>query len=235
MCSTMHDRPIIFLGSNVNLKLYIETAKKAGMTVAGIIDNDYAGNTEKLFGLPVLAGEQDFEDTDVLEFYKSKYMFFIATNWSPEAIHARDRVKRRHLIDVVNRYSLTCVNIVDPSAQVSEYANLGQGLYIGALSYIEPDTTIDDHAQIHYGVGISHGSRVGINTVIQRQAGIAADIGDECYIGMWSKLFKINMLKVGNGAIINPGLYVGRDVAPGEHVKLSRENKRVFQFPAIST
>jgi acetyltransferase-like isoleucine patch superfamily enzyme len=229
------DKSIVFLGSNSNLLLYYETAKKAGLTVAGIVDNDYASNTNSLYGIPVLASERQFEDQDFLEEYKSKYLFFIATNWSPDPSHKRDCGKRRHLIDVVKRYSLPCVNIIDPSAQISNYAILGHGVYIGALSYVEPDVTIGDYVQIHYGVGVSHGSKIGTNTIVQGQAGITADVGADCYIGMWSKLFKLDLLKVGNGATINPGLYVSRDVDPGEHVRLSRENKRVFQYPALST
>lgn len=225
----MHDTPVVFLGTNSNLLLYCETAKKAGITIAGIIDNDYAGNTDQLHGLPVLGSEQDLE---FLQSCKSKYLFFIATNWSPDPEHVRDCQKRQHLIDVVATHQLQCVNIVDPSAQVSEHAHLGQGIYIGALSYVEPDVAIEDHAQIHYGVGLSHGSRVGTNTVIQRQAGIAASIGANCYVGMWSKLFKSDLLQVGDHAIINPGLYVARDVASQEHVKLTKESRRVASYPA---
>ena len=225
----MHERPVIFLGTNSNLLLYCEVAEKAGLTIAGIVDNDYAGNTEQLHGLPVLGSEQD---ADFLQTCKDQYWFFIATNWSPGPEHVRDCQKRQHLIDVVTQHQLTCVNIVDPSAQVSRYAKLGQGIYIGALSYIEPNVTIEDHAQIHYGAGLSHGSRVGTNTVIQRQAGIAADIGDNCYIGMWCKLFKSPLLKVGDNAIINPGLYVARDIEPQEYVRLTKESRRVASYPA---
>ena len=225
----MHERSVVFLGTNSNLLLYRETAEKAGWIIAGIIDNDYAGNTEQLHGLPVLGSEQDAE---FLQTCKSKYLFFIATNWSPDPEHVRDCQKRQHLIDVVIQHQLPCVNIVDPSAQVSQHAKLGQGIYIGALSYIEPNVTIEDHAQIHYGVGLSHGSRIGANTVIQRQAGIAADIGANCYVGMWCKLFKSDLLKVGDNAIINPGLYVARDVAPQECVRLTKESRRVASYPA---
>lgn len=230
----MRNKPIIFLGSNDNLHLYYEIATRSGFSVAGIIDKDYFGNTSSLHNLPVLASEDVFDDEALLEKYQTEYCFFIATNWSTDPTHKRDKIKRLKLIDTVNKYQLQLTNIIDPSSYVSSHATLGQGIFIGPLCYIEANVSIENYVQIHYGVGISHGSRIGSNTVIQRQAGIAADIGSNCYIGMWSKLFKSNMLIVGNNAIINPGLYVARDIADGEHVILSKENKRIYQYPAIS-
>jgi len=219
----------VFLGTNSNLLLYCETAEKAGMTIAGIVDSDYAGNTSYLHGLPVLGSEL----SDFLDVNKKNYLFFIATNWSPAEEHQRDFVKRLRLIDLVRQHNLQCANIIDPNAQVSRYATLGQGIYIGAVSNIEPDVVIEDFVQIYYGVGISHGSRIGTNSVIQRHAGLAAIIGSNCYVGMWSKLYKQDMLVVKDGAIINPGLYVARDVAAGEYIKMTKDAKRISSYPGL--
>jgi NDP-sugar pyrophosphorylase family protein len=203
--------------------------------VAGIIDEDYFGNISFLHNLPVLASENDFKNSKFLNKYRNDYCFFIATNWSPDPHHKRDILKRSELIAIVEKYQLSLVNIIDSSAYVSDHAILGNGIFIGPQCYIEANVVIENYAQIHYGVGISHESKIGSNTIVQRQAGIAANIGKNCYIGMWSKLFKSDMLTVGNNAIINPGLYVARDVLENEHVKLSKDNKRIFQYPAIST
>jgi carbonic anhydrase/acetyltransferase-like protein (isoleucine patch superfamily) len=231
----MQHKPIIFLGSNSNLQLYHEIAIRAGLTVAGIIDSDYFGNVDCLYGLPILASENVFDDVNLLKKYQSEYCFFVATNWSSDPSNKRDFLKRLNLISIVEKYNLQLTNIIDPSAYVSNTTILKNGIFVGPHCYIEANVLIENYAQIHYGVGIGHHSRIGSNTVVQRQAGVVANIGNNCYIGMWTKLYKPGMLTVGDNAIINPSLYVARDVLENEHVKLSKDNKRIFQYPALST
>ena len=143
----MH-KPIVFLGTNTNLLMFTETAERAGRQVLGIIDDNYYGNTDEICGLPVLASEQQFTDSEFLDRYRSSYEFYVATNWSTDPGHRSDTEKRRRLIDLVYHYDLHCANIIDPSAEISRHASLGQGIFIGVQGYVEPNVVIKDFAQI---------------------------------------------------------------------------------------
>ena len=50
--------PLVFLGSSSNLELWVELAERAGVTIIGIIDSDYFGNTDNIAGIPII-GSQD--------------------------------------------------------------------------------------------------------------------------------------------------------------------------------
>ena len=232
MNNSKQHKPLVFLGSNSNLLLFAEAAERQGLEVVGIIDQDYFGNTEQLHGIPVIGSEEDFADPKQRAWWTEHYDFFIAVNWSPDPGHARDVKKRRYLIDLVRQHNIKIINLIDPTAYVSRHTKLGQGIYIGPTTAIEPDCEIHDFVQIYYHVGIGHGSIIGENTVLQRKVGLSAHIGKDSYLSMWVKAFHPDMLRIGDNVIINPGLYIARHVADGEVVKLTKDSIRTYQFMA---
>ena len=216
-------KPLLFLGSCANIIRYKDAAERQGSIVAGILDSDWFGNTKDFYGIPIVDTEANISN------YKDTHDFFIATNWTIDPNHVRDKEKRKMLINLVREQGIECINIIDPSSYIGTGTQIGQGVYIAFCAMIEPGTVLKDFCQVHDFVGLAHGTRVGENTIIQRQAGLHADIGDDVYIGMWSKAYHPGLLKIGNNAVINPGLYVARDVAEGETIRLTKESIRVYQ------
>jgi len=216
-------KSLIFLGTCANIIRYKDAAERQGLTVAGILDSDWYGNKQDFQGIPILDSE-----TNILK-YKDTHDFFIATNWSIDPNHVRDTAKRKMFINLVREQGISCINLIDPTSYIGTGTIIGQGVYVAFSAMIEPGTTIKDFVQIHDFVGLAHGTIVGENTIIQRQAGLHAEIGNDVYVGMWAKAYKPGMLKIGNGAIINPSLYVARDVAPGEQIRLTKESIKVYQ------
>jgi UDP-3-O-[3-hydroxymyristoyl] glucosamine N-acyltransferase len=217
-------KPLAFIGSCSGIQLYVEAAERQGLQVAGIIDSDYYGNTAEFRGLPVIGTEQE------LASYQDQYDFFIATNSSPDADQQRDVQKRLHLIDLVEAAGIQCVNLIDPETRIARDVKLGHGVFIGYKCYIEHGVEIGDFCQVFYDAGISHDVRIGRNTVIQRKCGIGnTTIGDNVYVGMWVNIFCSEHVQVGSGATINQGLWVARDVAENEHVRLTREAIRIYK------
>lgn len=224
-------KPLVFIGTNNNLKIFTETAERQGFHVAGIIDDDYFGNTEYYNDIRVIGSHSQLLDPTEVENWIQKYEFFIATNWSNIPDHVRDTQKRQQQIDLCRQVGIQCVNLIDPNAYISKNCRLGKGIYIGPFCYVEPDCEIDDFAQIWYGTGISHGTRIGENSVLQRQCGISATVGRNVYISMWTKIYGSTMLTIGDNAVINPGLYVARNVAEGEIIRLTKNSRRIWQYP----
>lgn len=230
MNNLQQHKPLVFLGTNSNLLLYIESAERLGIEVAGIVDSDYFGNTKQLHGLPILGSEHEFADPDRLSWWKERYCFFIGTNWSPDTFHVRDVNKRLNFINLIRQYNIEAINLIDPSAFVSKHIRIGQGVYIGPLTCVEPDVEIHDFAQLYYQVGLGHGSIVGENTVLQRRVALTARIGKNSYIGMWAKIFRSKIINIGDNVIVSPGLFVSRDLADNEVVKLTKDSIRIYQF-----
>lgn len=213
------------------MQLWIDAAHRQGLTVAGIVDNDYWGNTEIYSGQLVIGSEKDFEDPEKLTKWTEDYDFFIGTNWSPDPAHDRDRSKRKYLIDLVERVGIKCINLIDPNAYIGSNVKLGDGIFIGYEAYIEFGVKIDSFSQIHHAVGISHLCTIGKNTIVQRKCGLGnCTIGNDAYIGTWTNIFtSAQRTTIGDGAVLNQGLWVARDVNPGEWVRLTRDAIRTYK------
>jgi NDP-sugar pyrophosphorylase family protein len=213
------------------MQLLVDAAHRQGLTVAGIVDSDYWGNTEIYAGQLVIGTEKDFDDPEKLKSWTNEYDFFIATNWSPDPAHDRDRNKKKYLIDLVERVGIKCINLIDPSVYIGSRVKLGNGIYIGYNVYIEFNCEIESFCLIHYDVGMSHGVTIGKNTIVHCKCGLGnSTIGKDVYIGPWTNIFtSARHTTVGDGAFIHQALWVVRDVAEGEQVRLTRDAVRTYK------
>ena len=217
-------KPLLFLGSALAIQLYIDAANRQGIQVAGILDSDYFGNTENFKGLPILGTEYD------LDKWTNDYEFFIATNTSSDPSHVRDTNKRKKLIDIVEQANIECINLIDPNSYVGSNVTLGHGIFIGYNAYIEHSNSIGSFSQIHFNAGISHNCKIGKNTIIQRKCGLGnVTVGDDVYISIWTNIYKSTPTIIGDGAVIDQALWVARNVAPGEHVKLTKDAIKIYR------
>lgn len=224
---------MVFLGCNSALQLFVDAAHRQGLTVAGIVDSDYWGNTEKYAGQLIIGTEKDFEDPEKLKSWSNEYDFFIGTNWSPDPAHARDKEKRKYLIKLVESVGIRCINLIDPDSYIGSNVKLGDGIYIGYHVYIEFEAVINSFTLLHCDTNIGHKCVVGKNNILQRQSGLGNCATEEnVFVGIRTNAFTSGQpLIIGEGAVINQGLWLARSVAPNEHVKLTKDAIRTYQNP----
>jgi NDP-sugar pyrophosphorylase family protein len=214
---TPSNKQLVFLGASSNIAIYAETASRQGIDIAGIIDEDYFGNTESICNVPIIGNEKTFFKSN----YKD-YNIFIGTNWSPHPTHARDVKKRLNFIKLIEQFNINPVNLIDPAAVVSKSAILGSGIYIGSNVVIEPNCLIDNFVQIFHNTNLSYGSTVGKNSTIQNNSLVVALIGKNSFIGMASKIFPYfspGYLTIGNDVCVYPNLVVNKNIVDSELVK----------------
>lgn len=210
-------KPLIFLGSSNQITIQlVDVCESLNITIAGIIDSDYFGNTDSLDGIPYIGSELDFD----FEKLKDEYDFFVGVSHIPDV--PRNIEKRLKFIDLVDKYDLPCVNLIDPATKVSRRAKLGKGIYIGYHSIIESDVVIGDHSQINYLVCIGHHSTIGRNCVFQRGVTMMSQVsmGDNNYFGASSRLLKTHNMIIGSNCFVHPGIVVMRDIEDNEVVSM---------------
>lgn len=216
-----NSRPLILLGSSVNMSKLVDVCLINNIEIAGIIDSDYWGNTHSLSDIPVIDSEQCFQDSGKLEHYRTNFNFFCATNWSPENDLAtvRNRDKRFKLINLIDQHKLNCISLVDPLSRISTSAYVGRGVYIDAFVLIESHCVIHDHASIYAYTGVGHHTQVMSNCVIQRHCSIAGDCVFEpnTYLGTAVKALKTGAT-FGKGTFIHEAVYIRRGTVPNETV-----------------
>jgi len=225
-------RPIIFLGSSLNILQYTDVCDLNGVEVAGIIDDDYYGNRADIDGIPVISGESvaDFETL------KQSCDFFIGTNkiiGQPRSIDRRNKY-----IKLCNDLELPLANIIDPTARISSRVKLGQGIFVGFCSYVGAHVELKDHCRIHGHVAVGHHSIIEANVVMQRKSFISGSIHlkQDAYIGIGSEIIastkEVNGMTVGEHAVIAPGLIVMRSVEDNEIV--THASRKIYQARTVT-
>jgi carbonic anhydrase/acetyltransferase-like protein (isoleucine patch superfamily) len=224
-----NSKPLIFLGSNYAMLIIKEVCDEVGITVQGIIDSDYFGNTDTICGMPVIDSEECFNDPAKLSFYQQHFNFFCATNWSPEhnAVQQRNRDKRHQLIDLIDSLQLPCISLIDPRANVSRYATVGKGVFVDAMCNVEAGAQLHDYVNIMWACGIGHDTVVERNCTLQRQCWT----GGNCYfehdtfLGIGVRALKTGAI-FGARTWIQELVYIKRGTVADEIVGLEGKNQR---------
>lgn len=229
-------KPLILLGSNACIYKVTEVCDMIGIQVAGIIDQDYYGNTKEICEIPVIDSEASFQDPVLLDHYRNNFNFFCAVNWRAEKtpITERNRHKRNTWLKTIHQYQLGCISIVDPNARISKHSTIGVGCFVDAHVMIEPRCTVGDFTNIYYNTFLGHDSHVGKNCVLQRQCLLTANVtvGNDCYFALAVKFMKPGA-SAGAGTFIHEGIYLRRGTLENEVVSQHAGNqRRVISYPS---
>lgn len=211
-----------------------EVCDALGITIAGIIDKDYWGNTESICGVPVIGSEDEFTDPVKLQGYKESYNFFCATNWIPtsDSISVRNRDKRHYLLNIIETHNLNCVSLIDPWARVSKYTQIGRGVFIDCFATIESGSSVGDFTTIYSYCNIGHDTTIGKNCVLQRNVKLASEqiVEHDVYLGSGAHMLKPNVV-IGHNTFVQEMVYVARGTLPNEVVSFTGKNTRRVERP----
>lgn len=219
-------KPLIFVGSNLNIYKVYELVESLGITIAGIIDNDYHGQGNYK-DIPIIAREEDIASL------KDQYQFLCVTNWIPgtDPIITRNNQKRQRLINLLDSLEVEQATIISNLAQVSTRSNLGKGVIIDAFAMVEPNVTVNDYTTIYPYAVIGHDSVIGKNVVIQRYCLITSSVNiqDNVYTGLGSRVSR-SKVTISAGTFIHPNLTMLRGTSPNEEVSLAgKDLRKVYQ------
>ena len=232
-----NSRPVIFIGSNSAIFLLVDLCEQHNIKIEGIIDSDYFGNTDTIEGIPVIDTELSFNDPERLEYYRSNFNFFLATNWLPDnnETQIRNRQKRDALIELIERLDLPCISLVDNSARVHKTNQIGKNVTIDALCYVSPKNVIGDYTNIFAGVMVGYHNVIGKNVVFQRMAGIMHynQVGDNVYVGLHSQIC-VNEITISSGTVLHPCMAIKRNTKENELISLAgKDLRKVYPYHTI--
>jgi len=222
-------RPLILLGTNVNLYHQVEMAELNGMKVVGVIDSDYYGNTDTICDVPVIDTERVFDDPERLAHYRENFQFFCAVVGLPEKnpVTMRNYEKRLMLLDLIDQHDLPCVSLVSPHASISSLAKIGKGVFIDHFVTIEAKVELEDYVSVYGYSMINHFTKVGRNTQFHRYSSIGSfcTVGENSHFSPMSRALKAK-LKFGKNTWIQQGISIMRGTVENEIVSVDGNNTR---------
>lgn len=119
---------------------------------------------------------------------------------------------RRQVIESLRLPDRRFARVIHPSAQVSNFAQIGHNVLIMAGAVVTSNAVIGDHVCVLPNAVIHHDCVVGAWTLVGSNVTIAggAVIGENCYLGSGSNV--MNGLRIGDQALVGMGSTVVRDV-----------------------
>ena len=219
-------KPLVFVGSNLNIYKVYELVENIGITIAGIIDDDYHGQGN-YNGIPIIARESD------IDHIRNQYQFLCVTNWIPgtDPVVLRNNRKRQRIIDLLDSLNVEQATIISKLAQVSAKATIGKGVIIDAFAMVEPNVIVGDHTTIYAYSVIGHDSIIGYNNVIQRYCLITSSVNiqNNVYFGLCSRASR-SKVTISSGTFLHPNLTLLRGTKFNEEISLvGKDLRKVYQ------
>lgn len=123
-----------------------------------------------------------------------------------------DNKLRIKWLNIINKMGLKIPTIIDPSAQISKYANLEKGSFINTNVVIQCNSKIKFGSILNTSCTIDHDSIVEEGTHISPGTNIAGNvhIGKYCWIGIGSKI--IQNIRIGDNVTVGGGSLVLKDI-----------------------
>lgn len=230
-------KPLIFIGSSLGMLKHLDVCIDHNISVHGLIDQDYYGNTDSLHGVPVIDSEISFNDPEKLKYYQENFVFFCATTWLPttDEISIRNQIKRQQHLSLLDEKNLPTISLVSRCAYISHSAKIGKGVFVDAFSHLEPGVVFDDYVSAYPQSFVGHDTTVGRNSVIQRQTRIKSYVTIEknVYFGTNALIAKPH-ITISENTFVHEGIILYRGTVANEIVHMEGRNlKRVYNETAF--
>lgn len=224
----MSKRPVIFVGVRGDFSMPIHLTQALDIPVAGILDKYYYGNTDSVWGIPIIGSEEQLLDPNDPQGkdWRENYDFVVTSYWIGSQ-HLNDigldnEQVRKDRCDLVDRAGVNVINLIDPTCIYTPGYNieLGRGIMVANLVGFRADISIGDHCIIDCFSSIGHNVHLGRNVLVGSRAVLSnAIIGDHAKLGVRTTVVggldnRGEPLHVGSGSTVWMGVTLVKDVPP---------------------
>lgn len=192
---------IYILGVGHNTIVMIDLVETCGYRVAGLYHYNDNRTGEDYFGYPILGSFADL--------YANKNLSGI--NF---ALSQGDNEIRYEVFENIKRLGGNIPTIIHPSAVVSKFSELGEGVIIHANVVVDPDTKIGDDSVISFNAGVCHTTSVGNHCYLSPHAilGAYTKVEDFVFMGINASTISGKVDIIGEKSIIGAGALVNKSV-----------------------
>jgi sugar O-acyltransferase (sialic acid O-acetyltransferase NeuD family) len=188
------------VGGGGHAKVVIDTARRAGHAVAGVLDDAPDAVGREVLGVPVVGPA----DTAWLDAHPgARVVLAIGGNRARAAVAARLGAH------------VTFVTLVHPAAVVADGVVLGAGTVVFAGAIVQPATRIGAHGILNTGCSVDHDGVLGDFVHVCPGARLAGQVtvGDGAMVGIGAVCHQVRT--IGAWSTVGAGAAVVRDVPAG--------------------
>lgn len=194
------DKEIYIVGIGHNTGVTIELAESAGFIVKGLIHYNHELIGQERWGYPIVAQTDDFIQQEI---HSLNFALSMGDNTIREDVFQK----------ILSKGGFFPV-LIHPSAVVSRFATLENGVQIHANAVIQADVIIKQNSIISYGAGITHNVAIGENCYIAGHSIIGAytQIENNVFIGMGTTTISGKVKNIGKNVIVGAGSLVTKSI-----------------------
>lgn len=208
----MPNKEIYIVGIGHNSGVTVELAELNGYKILGLIHYNSELMGEFKWGYPVVSDTETFFKQDITKFN-------FALSMGGNAI-------RKEVYKIIKNKGGALPTLIHPSASVSRFSILSEGVQIHANVTIQPDVIVKENSIISYGVGLSHNVTVCEHCYIACHSLIGAYtiIDRNVLIGMGTTTVSGKVEKIGHDTTVGAGSLVIKSI-PANTVVYGRPAK----------
>lgn len=197
----MTRKKLLLLGAGGHCRSVLDSIEKNKFSDIVIID--IAENVgQKVAGIPIAGTDKDLPD-----FYAQGYsQAFIA-------LGSIGYSKKRHeLYQTLKGCGFELIQVIDPSAVISENTCIGEGVFIGKGTIVNTGVEIGSCSIINTGAIIDHDCKIGRFSHLATGVSMSGtvEVGENAHIGTGS--FIIQSIKIGSNVLLGAGSVVVSDI-----------------------
>lgn len=194
------DKPTAVIGAGGHARVLLDVLFACRTNVSVMIEKGKI-QEERIFGVPVI-------DEDIFfARYLAHEIMVVNGIGSIGSMQARETIYARFL-----GYGYTFASVIHPTAIISPYTKLGEGVQVMAGAVLQPGCIIGDNTLINTRASIDHDCCIGAHVHIAPGAVLSGNvtIGENTHVGTGAVI--IQGITVGKRVIVGAGAVVTRDV-----------------------
>lgn len=189
----MAQKEIYVIGIGHNSAVTIELAELNGYKVMGLIHYSDQLTGKIQWGYPIVSDTENFLNQDIVNI-----------NF---ALSMGDNSIRKKIFEKIKNQGGVLPILIHPSASVSRFSEVSEGVQIHANVTIQPDVIVRENSIISYGVGLSHNVTIFKHCYIACHSLIGAYtvIEENVLIGMGTTTVSGKVEKIGHDTVVGAG------------------------------
>ncbi len=202
---------IYIYGASGHGRVVMDSAKRAGYTIKGFIDDDK--DKRELLGLTVLR----LEEIEQKEIYV--------------ALGIGENSARYRVFNKLKSRNVNVISVIDPTAVVSYHSSIEEGSVIFANAVINNSASIGKGVIINTAAIVEHDCKIGNFSHISPNAALAGNVvvGEFTQVGIGASVKQ--GVTIGNNVMVGAGAVVVKDVpdnvvVAGVPARIIRENRQ---------
>lgn len=195
------NKDIYILGVGRNTEVYIDLVEACGYNPAGLYHYNDERTGQNIHGIPILDS-----NTNLFKKPTLAGMQF--------AISVGDNKIRAELANTIRAKGGVFPTLIHPTAVVSKYATIAQGVIINSCSVVQAGVSIDVDTVVNSNATVVHTSKIGKACYITDGAVVGAyvTIKDKVLVGLNSVIISSKVDVIGENSIIGAGAVVTKSV-----------------------